>query len=206
MQKKKLSEVLTDPQMIIAIAVAIISICALAVSIFQARVMNEQRSLMVEQLKSSAWPRLELRTAKSQQGQEISNYYLLVTNKGIGPAIVEKVLVSYDGNYYKNWWDLFQGFNLSDSIPTHISNVSLKNRVIQSGEELRILGLSNNLELANEFYKRADKIKIQICYKSVFNDFFYHAREGLRGNFTEKLNWKENHKCDSIPNEIRFLQ
>lgn len=48
MEHKNFKETIKDPQMLIAICVVALSICALFVSLFQARIMNEQRDLMLK--------------------------------------------------------------------------------------------------------------------------------------------------------------
>jgi hypothetical protein len=65
MEHKTLKETIKDPQMLIAICVVALSICALFVSLFQAKIMNEQRDLMLNQAKVSVWPRLEVNINKS---------------------------------------------------------------------------------------------------------------------------------------------
>jgi len=47
---------LLNPQLVVAVAVVIISLCALFVSFMQARIMNKQYEIMQEQTKAAVWP------------------------------------------------------------------------------------------------------------------------------------------------------
>jgi hypothetical protein len=65
MGHKNFKETIKEPQILIAICVVALSLCALFVSLFQAKIMNEQRDLMLNQAKVSVWPRLEININKS---------------------------------------------------------------------------------------------------------------------------------------------
>ncbi|MFK8007745.1 MAG: hypothetical protein AB8H03_15310 [Saprospiraceae bacterium] len=172
MEKKSFKEVLTEPQNIIAIGVTVISICALIVSIMQTRIMAEQRVLMHEQAKVSVWPRLEIGRYKSHSLKDntIDDYYLNITNGGVGPAIVTDMRVSYNGIIAKKWGHLFQNFNLPDSIPTYRGSSDVNNSIIKIGDEVMFLNLSQNLSLAKYYYKYEENIKMEVWYKSIYGD------------------------------------
>ncbi len=172
MENKSWSSVLRDPQYIIAIAVAIISICALVVSVRQTAIMSEQRELMQKQAQAAVWPHIELTISKSHSlaDRRISDYNILVSNAGVGPAIISGMRVSFDGDPAEDWWDLFQKFTLPDSVNTYISNTQVNRTVLKAGDGMKALSLSRNKPLAQEFYNNSTKIKIEIIYESIYGD------------------------------------
>ena len=161
-----------DPQNIIALAVSLISICALGVSIMQTRIMSEQRALMHEQAKASVWPRLQIERSKSHRREDyqLTMYELEIINAGVGPAIITDVRVSFDEKITKDWWDVFDHLNLPDTMNTAIGFGSINNSMVRIGEEMKFFSLSNNLPLAQYFHKNDGSIKIEIWYKSIYGD------------------------------------
>lgn len=200
MEKKSFVEVIKEPQNIIALGVTLISICALAVSIMQTRIMSEQRVLMHEQAKVSVWPRLEIGRSKSQAGKNfsISKYVLNLTNAGVGPAIVTDMRVSYNGKITTSWGHVFRNFNLPDSIPTYIGNADINNSIVKIGENVSFLNLNGNLKLAQIYYKHEKNIKIEVWYNSIYGDKWKVTY--FKGNcLTEEV------EVDfSLPNEEQF--
>ena len=172
MENKSFKDVIKEPQNIIAIGVTIISMCALVVSIMQTRIMSEQRALMYKQAKAEVWPRLEINQSKSHQEEDykLTRFSLNLSNAGVGPAIISDVRVSYKGKSVKNWWFLFEAFELPKEIKTFISNSPINNSIIKIGEDIVFLGLSDNLPLAEIFFKNKVDLKIEIWYKSIYGD------------------------------------
>jgi len=94
-----------DPQNIIAVGVTVISLCALIVSVFQTSLLNEERELLREYSRASVWPHLEITLGKShdKNDESISQLSLILTNSGVGPAIITDVKVTYNDTIAKNW-------------------------------------------------------------------------------------------------------
>ena len=196
MGESKIKKIFKDPQNVIAIGVTFISVCALIVSILQTRIMSEQRALMHEQAKVSVWPRLSLGISKGHRLEDgqIKNYAIVISNNGVGPAIISGVRISYDGQTVSNWWDLFDQFELTDSVNTFINKSGISNSIFKSGEVDEVLDLSDNLPLAQSFYEKSDKLKIEILYKSIYGDQWqvvFSANE---------------EKTISVPTEFEFVE
>jgi hypothetical protein len=179
---------LKNPEYIIAFSIALISICALVVSIMQTRIMSEQRALMHEQAKAAVWPRIALGVSKSHSKKDnrIIGYELNLNNAGVGPAIIKHVKMSYKGNHITSWGNLFDSFEMSDSIPRYISNSNVSQNIIRAAEVVRILGLSDNLLLAQIFYENWDSIEIEIYYESIYGDMWKYKRKAEKES-TEPL-------------------
>lgn len=179
---------LKNPEYIIAFGIALISICALVVSIQQTRIMSEQRALMHQQAKASVWPRLILGIGKSHDidDRSVTDYRISVSNEGVGPAIIKDVRVLYKGEPMKNWWELFQKFEPDESMQLYVTNSTISGSIIRQGDNTRILSLKNNLPLANLFYEHSEHIVFEIVYESIYGDQWKYAT-GLASSYDETL-------------------
>lgn len=74
---------------IIAIAATITSVCALVVAVYQTRLTREQQL-------NSVWPYV-LISESVDMNQQLT---IVVTNSGIGPAIIDDVRIVYKGKEY----------------------------------------------------------------------------------------------------------
>ncbi|WP_109851418.1 hypothetical protein [Aquimarina sp. AU58] len=189
-----------DSQMLLAIAVLIISGAALIVSMRQASIMNKQTDILLEQTKSNAWPRLSVGFDQSWSDKTLQYLKIPIHNKGTGPAIIEGVRITYNGKVVKDWWDLFSKAKVPDSISTGISNRGIYNSVISANESFYWMQLVHDLRLRHWMYERKEKITIEICYKSVFNDYWILHKEGLNG--TTSIQKLDTSKCPLPPEEM----
>lgn len=198
-----------DSQTLMAIGVLLVSFVALFVSVRQTSIMSEQTRLLVEQNKASAWPHIEIDLNKGfvgnrEDGFKINQFEVVITNKGTGPAIVESVRVLFDGKAASSWGKLFQLADIPDSIPSGVSNSTVMNSVIASNERVNMLNLSNNQQLMEFVYEHGDKISIEICYKSVYDDHWTVRRVGFRTNL-EQPKTERVEACTANPEEL-FLE
>ena len=163
-----------DPQNIIAVGVTLISVCALVVSITQTKIMLKQSDLMDVQARASVRPILTLGTERSfdPQTRQLIAYRLVVTNSGVGLASVEAVTFEYEGEFFDGWGMLFDQFDLPDSIPTYVDQITFNRSIVQAGQRIPILDLSNNLELACAVYRQIGAAKVRFIYSSIYGDRF----------------------------------
>ena len=160
-----------NPESIIAIGVTIISLCALVVSVKQTQIMQEERELMREYSRASVWPRLEFGISKGRNDDgSIKKFSIMISNSGVGPAIITDVQVKYDGKTADNWWHLFSLQEIPDSVSTIVSNANFNGRIIKIGETLRILDLDRNPTLGQAFYERVEKLTLDIYYESIYGE------------------------------------
>ncbi len=185
-----------DPQNIIAVGVTVISLCALLVSVIQTRVLQEEQELMREYSRASVWPHIDISSQKSHNKNDgsINQLAFILSNSGVGPAIITDVKVSYNDTIAKNWWDLFDIMEIPDSIETGISNSRFNNRVIKIGETVKILNLDYNLPLANAFFERGKGLSIEIYYESIYGEKWKYCK----GKITKLDNF------EGLPKEEQF--
>ena len=192
MNKRSFGNFFQDPQNIIALGVTFVSICALVVSIMQTSIMQEERLLMREYARASVWPRLEMGHVKSHSRKDgsVTQFELYLTNSGIGPAIVTDVRVHYKEQPVKNWWELFESFDLADSIRTYCYNASFNQSIIKIDEERMVLSLTDNLPLAQVFYENYELIIFEIYYESIYGEKWKLVMKGSE-NETFEINSEE---------------
>ncbi|WP_462248624.1 hypothetical protein [Ekhidna sp.] len=124
----------------------------------------------------------------SVEDQSINNYQIRVTNAGVGPAIIKDVRLLYKDEQITTWWNLFDAFEMNDSIPTYVTNSRISKNIIRQGENLRILSLKENLQLAQVFYENSDQIRIDIIYESIYGDQWkYTTSLTGKGESTEEV-------------------
>lgn len=189
-----------DPQLVIAIGVTVISLCAFVVSVMQTRIMQEERELLREYSRASVWPRLELGLTKGHDPvtKKINHFVLNLTNSGVGPAIITDVTIKYEDKVSNHWWHLFELQNLPDSIDRSISNIGFNGRIIKIGETVEILKLNDNLPLAEVFFSKLEGVTIDIYYESIYGEKWKYEI----GNKTEKTFKIED--FEGLPMESQF--
>lgn len=192
-----------EPQNVIALGVTLISVCALIVSVTQTRIMIRQSELMDTQARASVRPILiyERYRAFDPQTLQLTDYQMSILNRGVGPASIDDVYVAHNGKVVRSWGSLFQRMNVHDSIPTYVTTEPLNNAVIQAGEEVVFLDLSDNLALARVINKSLDSIDMKILYSSIYGDQF-ELRRTEEGWVNEALNGeKRSYDTDSQKNQ-----
>ncbi|GAA4273893.1 hypothetical protein U6A24_01865 [Aquimarina gracilis] len=196
MKKRKI-----DPNLLIAIGVLIASFSALFVYIKQANIMSKQTDILLEQTKANAWPRLDVGLNIGFDRDDSPLFLNIeIHNKGTGPAIIEGVRVLYEDQHTIDWWDLFKKSKLPDSIDDGIANRDIYNSVVSANEEFYWAQLQEDRNLAAWVFERKDKINIEICYKSVFDDYWLLTKRLGGDTKIEKLETK----ASPIPKNQEF--
>jgi hypothetical protein len=127
--------------LLIAVAVALLSLGALVVTVIQTRIARQQQQ-------ASVWPYLSQGTRSND-----SEATLFLKNKGVGPAIVRRVSFSYRGNGYPDHLTLmrkalYDNASKGEKLDATLHFGSLDaGDVLSPGEEqvlLRLQGTSGN--------------------------------------------------------------
>ena len=199
------------PNLIIALGVLLTSFAALFVYVRQTNIMSEQSRILLEQTKSNAWPHLSLDMWVGDRDGKIVTYKFIVQNKGIGPALIESVKISYDGTFVENWDEFYKVLQVPDSISISQGTQNIHARVLAANESMSVIdwstseGLNDNTELAMFIFERGDKIKIDICYKSIHGDAWRVTRNGFRTDLEELVRIQLD-ECETESGEKLFLQ
>jgi two-component system, cell cycle sensor histidine kinase and response regulator CckA len=81
-----------EPETFIAVAALVVSVSAVAVGLYEARLQRTHD-------RAEVWPHVEISTFVTPTGASLS-----VDNTGLGPAIIKSVVVTVDGKARSNWY------------------------------------------------------------------------------------------------------
>lgn len=145
--------------LLVAASAVVISICALAVSLYEAKLMREHE-------KANLWPYLHLNVAYSNEGFRVE-----LQNRGTGPAKIKGGVFWHNGKIFRNWDALIDelmpsGHNISYSI----YNVnSFSYQVLPAGQKIILFKVPWNEE-TRAFVKKIGVIDYKFCYCSFYED------------------------------------
>ncbi|MBI3568691.1 MAG: hypothetical protein HY084_10890 [Gemmatimonadetes bacterium] len=142
-------------EMLAAFAAILLSVCGLAVSIYEA---NLERHFH----RAQVWPRLEIASGRANGLQ------LIVSNAGIGPAVIERVDVRVDDKPVTDWGDALT--RLVGRPPQGAVSSSLGERVLRPGEQVVMLDVPAGDSLLPRVISSTDRLGMAICYRSVFDE------------------------------------
>lgn len=160
-KKRRLS-----PEMITAISAVFIGICAIGISLYET-------SLIRQAQKGSVWPALGGGYSYNQDG-----FSYLLENAGVGPAIIEYIILTVDGEPLETWDQYFDklGARVSNYLVTQASG-----RIVSPQSRIDILFIppKENIDL---IAKEQERVDVEICYCSVYEDCWivtkkYRAKE-----------------------------
>lgn len=135
---------------IIAISASITAIIALVVAVLEVRTQQEFQKLSVE-------PYIEL---GNTGGDSIGYYAFLLTNNGLGPAIVKSGEYSVDGVPVANWEE---AVSLSTGNEPPYSNTYsdlYSNRRIKASETVELFKIAPYSRLASDFHQAIKQCEI----------------------------------------------
>lgn len=147
------------------------SIAALAISALALAVGTWQTRLMQTQARASVWPYVVVGYSYNQTGDR-PGFDLHVENNGVGPAIVRSVQVRFDDKPVQHWTDVM-GNLVGQGITVHANFSGLSGSVIPPSlnRETAVSALYvSDPAVAKLFYAAVDRLTIDICYCSIYDD------------------------------------
>jgi hypothetical protein len=168
-----------EPEWVIAIVAVVASVGALILGSYTAVLERRHDS-------ASVWPHLELGITYTPQTAGMQ-----VSNSGVGPAIVQSVIVSADGRPLRSWPEAFK--ILLDAPVRKYSSSSVGDRVIRAGETVNWFALPSDV-LPADIQARLSRIVIEICYASVYDEHWIVA-DAHAGQHSE---WREVKRCPPV--------
>jgi hypothetical protein len=167
-QNKSLLNKFTGSQIASLIAV-IVSVSALAVSIYEAQIMREQQSVMVSQQKTSVWPYVKGNTLLSFD--TISTIKVILENKGIGPALINDIQLSINGELAVDYIDLRDKIGaVFKENKFYVSLSSLNEHVLSPGEVLELMSVRFPSFPDDYIIVSGMEIGYDLCYCSVYEE------------------------------------
>ncbi len=162
------------PEMLVGISAVLIGLCALAVSLYETRLMrSEQRSAVL--------PMLEL--SRSYYATDLDadaaswRLSLQAENVGIGPARVQDFRVLVDGEPHATWQDAMRALLGRDALVMY-GQSTINGRTIPPERMVTMFDL-NNTELARELVDEFERLDFEACYCSVFDECWVTSYSGF---------------------------
>lgn len=162
--------------LIIALFAVLISFISVLLGYKETSILEEQQNLLFQQKGASVWPFLE-----NSPDLEISDstaiFKYTVTNKGIGPAIIDNVNYTYKNIEIPNWGLYLE---LKKEYPNlsieQIQNAELSKTVLAPGDSqnvvtIRVTVIGNiEVSLLDILIKISEEYKLTYCYCSVYGE------------------------------------
>ena len=134
-----------------------VSSATLVVYLYQARMMRQQQH-------ASVWPYLE------SYYSNVADYRLAVKNKGVGPAIIQRVEMSYDGHPLADDHALVDAV-MGPGAACDFEMSTLDHRVLAPGEEVVYFRIPDPAQAkAFQVKKQGHTFGFKITYASVYGD------------------------------------
>ncbi len=162
------------PEMLVGVSAVFIGVCALAVSLYETRLMrSEQRSAVL--------PLLELSRSyyANENYEDAANWRLSLQaeNVGIGPARVLDFRVLVDGEPRATWSEAM-GALLGRDEALFYGQSTINGRTIPPDRMVTMFDLGNT-EFARELVDEFDRLDFEACYCSVFEECWVTSYTGF---------------------------
>lgn len=164
------------------IAAMVISSLALMVSVYEASILKSQQEAMV-------WPYVKIDVSYSAEGFTIAAY-----NNGIGPALINSMEVSYNGEAVKDYLALLDLLKPDRNFGYNIIQVGqLNDTVLKAGERRLLLFVPFTPETEG-IHQQLQYVNCQLQYSSVLGkNWKYDFQEAkvTEGKFIASLEFNQ---------------
>ena len=181
-KKRSLSEIIGGhTEIFVSLAALVTAVAAVVITLEQTKVMREEAELERNNARISVLPSVWLSTHIGDVEGE-SYYKIVLTNKGLGPAVIERFDVLYQGQPVYNWDELAR------KMAAHVgSDKSFEGHYLRStrspvspGLLLEAGGIAYPLQVddgtdrdgINLLLRASRDMKISLCYCSLYSDCF----------------------------------
>ena len=156
------------------------SMLALFVSIYEARILKAQHKIMVSQERNAVWPYVDGHLTYQYTDKILIEYQL--ENKGIGPSRNAQTQLTVNDRVVESYSQLSEQLAayFPDSVEVDLALVDMTNQILSPEEQVQILGIQvsrfkNDIELVRNF-----AVSAEVCYCSIYNEcwFFEDRNEG----------------------------
>lgn len=180
--KRSLSERIgSRMEVFVSLAALITAVAAVVITLEQTKVMREEAELERKNARISVMPSVWLSTYIGEDNQE-GYFKVVLTNKGLGPAVIERFDVSYKGQFVGNWDELarrmaadigseksFEGSTLGSGRSPVTPGLMLE--AGGTTEPLRVFG-STDPDGIKLLMRGLPDMGISLCYCSLYGDCF----------------------------------
>lgn len=150
-------------EMLVAVSAVFIGVCALVVSLYEAKLMREEQ-------RASVLPIIEL--GRSHYVREDSpgkwRLSLHAENVGIGPALIKDFRVFVDGEPHPTWRSAM-GTLLDAGQTVSYGQSTINGRTIPPDRMITMFDLANT-EVAGDIVANFERLDFEACFCSVFDE------------------------------------
>ncbi|HEX6831907.1 MAG TPA: hypothetical protein VF132_00120 [Rudaea sp.] len=140
-----------------------VSFLALAVGAYQTRIMQNQA-------RASVWPSLAIDFGYFGSGEK-AGFTWDIDNNGVGPARIEWVTLSLDGQPMRNWSDVYAALQVEGLENATLYGISGKVLPPNTNRETTITAIRiTDPATARRFFDARDRFAMAICYCSVYDE------------------------------------
>lgn len=152
---------LTFWQTILSVVGAVIAILALYAALTESAAVRQQTAAAV-------WPFVQLMVENYDTGDS-AGFSLAFTNAGVGPARMQDVRVSIDGNVTRNWSEVVA--SVDGDTGAAVNRNFISDRVLRPEETVVIFG-TEDADLARKLIGTVStpRAALTFCYCSIFDE------------------------------------
>jgi hypothetical protein len=146
-------------ELLLGISATLLSLCALVVTVVQTQIFREQQ-------RASVWPYLQIGNSRLDQ-----KFTLAVENKGVGPAVIKRVEVSYRGKAYADHVAVLNPELVNFTGARFFARLR-PGDVVKAGEEMRLFQIDRDNAKADRLSAIVDDptFLLRITYADVYKN------------------------------------
>jgi hypothetical protein len=154
-----------------AFTALLMSMLAVFVSIYEAKILKEQQMIMLSQEKTAVWPYVKGLMSYKYSPDKIEIKYT-IENKGIGPSKIRKMALQFNGREITDYLELIDslGQYFPDSADLGVSFAMAKGEVLSPNESLEALSIESKRFDGDLGVVRNLLLHYDICYCSVYDE------------------------------------
>ena len=161
----------------------VVSVASLYLAIHHGQVMQEMAQANARLVTAASWPSISYSTSNVDENGRLNLIRMSLTNKGVGPARIEGMEVSYDGQPVTSLRALLQACCAGGDALGRLRWVqsAANGKVMRPGEEKHFAHIERGDDEAvwERLSALPAKVSVKVCYCSVFDDCWV-TRNGSR--------------------------
>jgi hypothetical protein len=175
---------------VVATFIALLAVCVSGYTAYMQR----------QQVRAAVWPILEFDSANQP------DIHFILSNKGVGPAIIRSVVVRLDGEPVRDWNEVLE--KMLGPGKQNFSESDMHDHVLSAGESMTVFtprDPENNVlayDRSNPLWIKMNKdrlrVTVEICYCSTLGECWTLRAGGVAASTTT-----ETRRC-SMPSDISF--